>query len=276
MARVRLDSKSRFNALVLAADRTSNDAVAQFAGTPCKAAVLAGGQPMLLRVLDALAPIPGLDQIVVVGPSAVALAASSLLVAGLKRDRVARLEPESSPSRSAAAGISALGVNAPILITTADHALLTSGIAGEFLEGSRASGADLAVGLVRFATVQAAFPGVRRTVIRFQDDAFCTCNLFAVLTPAGSRVIEAWVKVEQQRKHPARLVAGILGPVALLRYVLGLLTLGEALSCASQRLGARIVPVILDEPEASVDVDTPDDLKRVEAILVKREKAAKG
>ena len=55
-----------------------------------------------------------------------------------------------------------------------------------------------------------------------------------------------------------------------MRYLLGMLTLEEALSRASQRLGARIAPVILDEPEASVDVDTPDDLMRVEAILAKR------
>ena len=263
-------SNARFNALVLASDRTRDDAVAKFAGVSCKAAAIVGGVPMLLRVLNALAPIPGLDQIVVVGPSAVALAGSVPLSVGLQRDRVRRLEPEASPSRSAGAGLRALGTDDPVLITTGDHALLTSGLAGGFMAAALASGADLAVGLVGFARVQSAFPGVRRTVLRFQDDAFCTCNLFAVLTPAGSRVIDAWVRVEQQRKHPARLVAGILGVGAVLRYLLGVLTLEQALSRASQRMGARIAPVILDDPEASVDVDTPDDLLRVEAILASR------
>ena len=264
------NSASRFNAIVLAADRTSDDAVAKFARLPCKAAVTVGGIPMLLRVLDALAPLPGLDQIIVVGPTSAALAASPELANGLKRDRVARLDPKSSPSRSAAAGLRALSLDAPILITTADHALLTSKVAGGFLEASRASGADLAVGLVGFSQVQAAFPGVRRTVLRFQDGAYCTCNLFAVLTPVGTRVIDSWVRVEQQRKHPARLVAGILGPGAMLRYLLGMLTLDAALSSASRRLGARVAPVILDAAEASVDVDTPDDLMRVEAILAEQ------
>ena len=55
-----------FNALVLAADRTPDDAVARFAGVSCKAAAIVGGVPMLLRVLNALAPVPGLSQIVVV------------------------------------------------------------------------------------------------------------------------------------------------------------------------------------------------------------------
>ena len=225
---------------------------------------------MLLRVLNALAPVPGLSQIVVVGPTAAALATSPPLALGLKRERVMRLDPEPSPSRSAGVGLRALGLDVPILITTADHALLTSKLVGEFLAACRTSGADLAVGLVRYARVQAAFPGVRRTVLRFRDDAFCTCNLFAVLAPAGSRVIDFWVRVEQQRKHPASLVAGILGPGGLLRYLLGMLTLEEALSRAAQRLGARIAPVILDAPEASVDVDTPDELMRVEEILAQR------
>jgi len=266
-------STARFNALVLAADRSRDDAVAQFAGVPCKAAAIVGGVPMLLRVLNALAPVPGLERIVVVGPSAVALAASVPLSVGLQRDRVVRVEPASTPSRSAGAGLHALGVDAPVLITTADHALLTSRLASEFMAAACASGADLAVGLVRYARVQAAFPGVRRTVLRFQDDAFCTCNLFAVLTPPGSRVIDAWVRVEQQRKHPARLVAGILGAGAVMRYLLGMLTLEQALARASQRLGARIAPVILDDPEASVDVDSPDDLLRVEAILAERKRS---
>ncbi len=269
------NTATRFNALVLAADRTPDDAVARFAGVSCKAAVNVGGVPMLLRVLNALAPIPGLDQIAVVGPTAVALAASPPLAIGLKRERVVRLDPEPSPSRSAGVGLRALGLDVPILITTADHALLTSKLAGEFLAACRTSGADLAVGLVRHARVQAAFPGVRRTVLRFRDDAFCTCNLFAVLTPAGSQAIDFWVRVEQQRKHPAILVAGILGPGAVIRYLLGMLTLEEALSRASQRIGARVAPVILNEPEASVDVDTPDDLMRVEEILARRARSEK-
>lgn len=262
-----------FSALVLAADRTPEDAVARFARVACKAAAPVGGVPLLLRVLNALEQVPGMQRALVVGPSAASLAVSPQLVTGLRRDRVARIEPAPSPSRSAAAGLLALGADYPILITTADHALLTASLVGEFVTASRKTGADLAVGLVPYARVRAAFPGVRRTVLRFRDAEYCTCNLFTVLSASGSRVIDFWVRVERQRKHPARLVAGILGVGGVVRYLLGTLTLADALSRASLRLGARITPVILDDPEASVDVDTPDDLRRVEAILARRQGA---
>ncbi len=265
----------RFNAVILAADRTADDAVARFAGVSCKAATPVAGIPMLLRVLDALAPISFLDQIVVVGPTTAALAGSAQLTTGLQRERVKRLEPGSSPSRSAAMGLQAVGLDIPVLLTTADHALLRSDLVREFLAASRGTGADIVVGLTPFARVQAAFPGVRRTVLRFQDQSYCTCNLFAVLTSTGARVIDFWVNVEQQRKHPARLVAGILGLSGAARYVLGRLTLDDALARASLRLGASIAPVILHDPEASVDVDTPEDLRRVEAILALRESNVK-
>lgn len=259
-----------FQVLVLAGDRTTADPVAAHARVPCKAAVPAGGIPLLQRVLAAVRALPGAGRILVVGPHASVLARCPELQAALQADGVTHLEPLASPSRSAAAGLAALGAGLPVFLTTADHALLTPALAGAFLRASGDTGADVTVGLVPYAQVQAAFPGVRRTVLRFRDGAYCTCNLFTLRTPTGNRVVDLWVRVEQQRKHPARLVAGVLGVTGLLGYLLGTLTLAAALSRASRRLGVRIAPVILDDAEASVDVDTVADLQRVEGILARR------
>lgn len=258
-------------ALVLAGDRTSADPVAAAAGVPCKAAAPVAGIPMLTRVLATLRSVPEIERILVVGPTDAAFENSPELHTGVQGPRVARMAPRPSPSLSAAAGLAALGPGRPVFLTTADHALLTPALATRFIVASRDTGADITVGLVPYGIVQAAFPGVRRTVLRFRDGDYCTCNLFAVWSPRGARVIDFWVRVEQQRKHPARLVAGVLGLGGLLAYLVGILTLHGALARASKRLGARIQAVILDDAEAGVDVDTPDDLRRAEAILARRE-----
>ncbi|MBI1731821.1 MAG: NTP transferase domain-containing protein [Gammaproteobacteria bacterium] len=260
---------SGFNALILAGDRSAADPVARHAGVACKAAVPVAGVPLLNRVIAAVRGVPRLGRIVVVGPAQACMAAHPSLTAAIETPGVTRLDPEPSPSRSAAKGLQALGNELPVLITTADHALLTAPLAARFISASLILEADLAVGLIDYDRVAAAFPGVRRTVLRF-GDGYCTCNLFAVLTRTGNRVIKFWTAVEQQRKNPARLVAGILGVAGLVRYLVGAMTLDDALSRASRRLGARIAPVMLDDPEASIDVDTPDDLRRVEAILAQR------
>ena len=57
-----------FSAVVLAADRTVPDPVAQAAGVSCKALAPVGGTPMVIRVLDALAAARTVGACVLCGP----------------------------------------------------------------------------------------------------------------------------------------------------------------------------------------------------------------
>ena len=91
--------------------------------------------------------------------------------------------------------------------------------------------------------------------------------LFRSTTPQGRALADFWRQVEQQRKRPWRVIGGALGWGAVLRYLLGRLTLEQALDRLSRRLGIRIRAVVLDHAEAAVDVDTPADRQLVEAIL---------
>ena len=61
--------KTVFTAVILAADRGSDDPVALAAGTRCKSMAPVGGIPMLLRVLDALAASPEIDAKILCGPA---------------------------------------------------------------------------------------------------------------------------------------------------------------------------------------------------------------
>jgi hypothetical protein len=158
---------------------------------------------------------------------------------------------------------------APVLVTTDDHALLTAEIIDYFLTEARHVGYDAAVALAPFAIVKAAYPGSKRTVTQFKDNGYCGCNLFALLSPRARRVVPYWQRIERQRKKPFRVI-GLIGWIAVIRYLAGRLTLADALERLSERLDMRVGAVIMPFADAAVDVDTPADLELVRAVLQQR------
>jgi len=247
-----------FTAIILAGDRGPNDPVARAAGVCCKALSPVGGQPMVLRVLAALEESPAVARRLLCGPPWSAVEQNARLHAGIEAGNFGWLATQATPSASAAAALRTLPEQVPVLLTTADHALLSAGIVDYFCAQASHSGCDAVVALALYEQVAAAYPGIRRTVLKFQDNRYCSCNLFAFLTPRGRTVADFWRQVEQQRKRPVRMLR-ILGWTTVLRYLLGRLSLNEALARLSRRLGLRLGFVLLPFPEAAVDVDSVDD-----------------
>ena len=261
---------SLFTAVILAGDRTAHDPVARAAGVPCKALALVGGRPMVHRVLDALGAARGIGARILCGPRRDALEQDAGLRVLVDAGTVEWIAPAATPSLSAAAALDRVPAAAPVLLTTADHALLTPAVVDYFCEAAHATGADVVVGLARAEQVLAAFPGTRRTILRLKGGGYCGCNLFGFLTPTGREAAQYWRRVEQQRKRPLRLAAGVLGWSAILDYALGRLTLERVLQRVSRRLGLRAGAVILPFPEAAVDVDSVEDLQRVRVLVESR------
>ena len=264
-----MNQTDRFSTLVLAADRTAHDPVASRAGTACKAIVPIGGTPMIIRVLDALEASEMVGKIVVCGPPASVLPGCPELQQRIESGRVTWLPNLDSPSRSANSGLAQMDHDAPVLLTTADHALLTPAIIRYFLRESCTMDSDATVGVVKHADVAAAFPGAKRTVIRLRDGGFCGCNLYAFFNHRGRDLVSFWQRAEDLRKRPWRLIAQVLGPGAVLSYLLGVLTLDQALNAVSGRVGVKVRTVILPYPQAGVDVDKVEDMLLVESILAR-------
>jgi CTP:molybdopterin cytidylyltransferase MocA len=262
-------SQSRFTAVVLAADRTADDPVARAAGVACKALAPVDGRPMLLRVLDALSGASAVGEVILCGPPEPIVQRDP----GLRRlradGRFRWLPPERSPSTSALTGLQAAPGDAPVLLTTADHALLRPEVIDHFCREALAGGGDVAAGLAAYDRVMDRFPGMRRTRTRFSDGAVCGCNLFAFLSPDGRRAADLWRQVENDRKHPVRML-NRLGWGVVARYLLGCLSLESALAHISRRMGVRVKVVLLPFPEAAVDVDTVDDWRFAESIASRR------
>lgn len=266
---MQLDPEShQMTAIVLAGDRTKADSLVNESPAGCKALIDIDGVPMVRRVLDALLASRVVSDITLAGPEADELATDAGLTGLVDAGRVGWRPPEASPSTSAYNAMQAVEPDRPVLLTTADHPLLTPEIVDAFGRQSLADDVDVAVGLAPHALVAEAYPGIKKTVLRFADGDFCGCNLFAFLTPEGRRAANFWRKIEQERKKPM-LVIGLLGWLAVIRYRLGLLPLEDALAKLSKRLGLRIRAVILPYANAAIDVDSIADLMLVKGSLEK-------
>ncbi len=138
-----------------------------------------------------------------------------------------------------------------------------------FCAESDKAGADFTVGLARAEIILAAYPEAVRTFFRLGNDRVSGCNLFALRNASGLRLLERWQYLEEARKKPWRLVAAF-GPVALLRFALGLLSVDAAFATVSARLGLTVKPVLMPFAEAAIDVDKPADKELAERIFAAR------
>jgi hypothetical protein len=159
-------------------------------------------------------------------------------------------------------------LGAPLLVTTADHALLDGAWVERFLADVPA-GTDVAALMAERAEVEAAAPGTKRTYLRFADGAWSGCNLFLLATPGAGRALDLWKQVEADRKRPWRIVRR-LGMGLLLRYVAGRLTLADAVAALGARADLKAAVVASPFGLAAVDVDKVTDLELVRGIVASR------
>jgi GTP:adenosylcobinamide-phosphate guanylyltransferase len=253
-----------FHTVVLAGDRGGPDDLLRAAGVDAKVMAPIAGTPMIERVLATIAESPSIEGGCICGPSREVLDAHPLISRAISAAGLEWLPPERGPAASTVAALEHLD-RWPVLVTTADHALLTPPIVDHFCTKAGECGADMLVGLARHADVMAAFPETRRTPLRFADDHYCGCNLFAFMSPEAIGVARFWERVEAHRKRPWRLF-GALGLGSVLAYLRGRLSLEEALRRLSLRVGCTVQATLLPFPAAAVDVDSAADWKLVNTL----------
>jgi GTP:adenosylcobinamide-phosphate guanylyltransferase len=264
------ESSQLFTAVILAGVRPTGDPVAEAAGVSCKAFIPVGDRPMVLRVLDALDASRQIGTRILCGPSQNSIAQQPELKARIAEDRLKWVAGQSTPSSSTHHVLQSLSDNAPVLVTTADHALLSAQIIDYFCTEALKAGCDVAVGLTSHAEVISAFPETRRTAMKFKDGSYCGCNLFGFMNPPSYRAAQFWRGIEQERKNPLKMMR-ILGWRAVLRYLAGKMSLTDALGHLSKKMGLRAGAVVLPFPEAAVDVDTVSDWKFVQSLVAKQD-----
>ena len=255
----------RFTAIVLAADREAGNEVARAAGVRCKSLAPVNGIPMVFRVLEALRSSNCIGERILCGPPETIMAQEPELRDLVATGGVRWFENQATPSSSAYHILQQLPEETPVLLTTSDHALLSPPIIEHFCSQALASGCDVVAGAARHEVVTGAFPETHRTSYRLKEGAYCSCNLFAFLTPRARTAALFWRQVEKERKNPLRVIR-VFGLTALIRYLWGGVTLAAAMDHVSQRLGFRVGVVVLPFPEAAVDVDSVRDWHFVRRI----------
>jgi GTP:adenosylcobinamide-phosphate guanylyltransferase len=246
-------------AVVLAGSRPGVDAFAQAHGTDLKALIAVAGEPMVRRPVEALLASEG------VGP---------IRVLAQQPERIAAVLPENpriSVGRSGdtiAATLEAFcfdpSIEWPMLVTTADHALLTPAMIADFLV--KAEGADIAIGVVGREALLKRLPQTKRTWLRFRGGAYSGANLFLLGSPKIRSTLKLWRSSEQNRKKAWRMLL-VIGLVGFLGSVLRVRTIQQTVDSVGRRLGLAIRAVELSDPLAAVDVDKSADHELVTAIL---------
>jgi len=252
-------------AFVLAGRRGSTDALAQAAGQTHKACIPVAGVPMLARVLRSLNRMSHVQKIVV------SIDDVSVLT-GLPEAQAVEFHTSSrSPAASVLDYCEAHQGDGPLLVTTADHALLSTQMLEYFCTAAEQTDADVVVGVVTASLFRSQYPALRRTFITLQDESFCGTNLFLLRTPQAANAVRFWERAGQFRKRPWRLVSEF-GFVNLVRFLFRRLDRQTAIEQATQVLKAQVSIVEMPFAEAAIDVDTRDDLATVDNILAGRTK----
>jgi len=250
---------SGITAVVMAGSRPGGDPFARAHGTDLKPLIPVAGEPMVRRPVTALLASEGVIRVLVLSQQ------PERIGAVLPSDP--RLTVTRSGDTIAATVLSLIDDPAtewPLIVTTADHALLTPQMVGEFV--TKGSGADLSIGIVERGALLKQLPQSKRTWIGFRGGAFTGANLFLLGSRKVRPAIELWRSVEQDRKKGWRLLAAF-GPAVLLGAVLRLRTLEQTLAVLGLKLSLSIRAVKLSDPLAAVDVDKEEDLQLVESLF---------
>lgn len=261
-----MTKKNKYTALILAGERQGKgQGIGQYSKLECKALIPVAGKPMILRVLEALESSGSVDSAWLCGPDSDTCRESELLQDLITSKRINWFPPQKGPSLSVSRVAESLPLENPVLITTADHALLCSDVIDYFCTRADSLDSGLNIGLARYSLVKNYYPEVERTLWKFREGDFCTCNLFIASKEAIKSVGDFWVQIENMRKKPWK-IARYFSFWAMLKYISGRLYLSEAMEIASSILKVGVEHIELPFPESAIDVDTQEDLKMAESI----------
>jgi GTP:adenosylcobinamide-phosphate guanylyltransferase len=260
---------TRYTALILAASRGNLDPLAQAGGVSHKCFIDIAGQPMLRRVVRAVAESGSAGRIVVAIEEESIAEAKQILAPIPGAGDIVYIPSRDNIGTSVREVAQAIPDSLPIVVTTGDNALHTAEMFRFFCDALDGMDADTMLGLTPASYVLEKYPEGNRAFHRFRDGAFSSCNLYALMNEravAGSRIFNSG---GQFGKKPKRLI-GAFGLAAFLLYKSRTLSLRTFLKFVSWAIGVKAGPVLMPFAEGPIDVDRMQDWELANKIVAAR------
>jgi GTP:adenosylcobinamide-phosphate guanylyltransferase len=255
-------------AIVLAGSRPGPDPLLTCSGVSTKALLPIVGEAMLIHVVRALRAAPQIGSITILAQNSAELAVEPALA------RFADLHfADSGQGISSSLAAALPPGDEPLLVTTADHVLLTPTMIAEFLRD--ATDSDVAVAMVERGVLLARYPESKRTWLKFRGGWWSGANMFYLRGRRVLPLLDFWGRIERDRKKGLKIIAAF-GPWLLIGALLRLFTIQQGVARAGLRFGLKAKVVSMSEAEACIDADKPSDIELIERIFAARRQAAIG
>lgn len=236
-------------AVITAGGEIDGDFAAE-AGTRIKALASIRGATMLDRILAALRG-NGVDRIAVIGDEEVRAAY------GTRVEAVVAASPSGSVNL-----VRALAAwpedGAPLVYATSDLPYVTADAVGDFL--ARVPPQTLAMSLVEAQRYATRFPDAPPFGLRLAGERVVNGGVFLLPPGSAARLMGLASRFFETRKRPWRM-AGVIGPLTLLRFATGRLSVAHLEAKAHQVLGLPARAVRGCAPELAFDVDTIEEYR---------------
>lgn len=243
-----------YDAIILAGGE-NNEPLVHYTSQPYEAMIDISGKPMVEFVARALAASSQISRIFVAGPAEELAKCSfpeqTVIVAGGR-----------TIMDTISLGIKALGHERLTLVVTADIPLITPAAIEDFLAQCAGVKADLYYPIVNRSDHERRFPGNKRTYARLREGTFTGGNIFLVNPRIVPQCMEVAERIFANRKNPFKLCCQ-LGWTFVVKFVLGILKLGQVEKRAGEILGIQGAVIKSQYAELGIDVDKPSDLELV-------------
>ncbi len=247
------------DAIILAGGEADPE-IKEATGVRNRALIPLQGKPMIAWVIEALRNSGVVENIIVVGPQE---------VLDLVGEGVMKVKEAGSFVENLNAGLSASQAE-DVLVLPTDIPLLSPSTVHEFVVNYRRRKVELAYAAVPRGAVEARFPGTRRTYARLKEGAFTGGNMVVAKRELLQRIPDI-VSLSFAARKSVLGLARLLGLGFILKFLAGRASLKDVEERATKILNAPAAAIVLEKPDAAMDVDSLEHLKAVEEALASRE-----
>jgi GTP:adenosylcobinamide-phosphate guanylyltransferase len=243
-----------------------DDPLYELTGVEKKALIPLAGRPMICWVVDALWKSGLMEHIVIVGlkPDEVDFGDASVYFVEAATDMISNI----------LAGLDKLQEINPsvrkILLASSDIPLITPKIVRGFVEECGSQEGDGYYAVVEEKTMEARFPGSKRTFVPFKGGRYSGGDIF-LLDVAAARANQDLLRDLTGSRKNYWNQARMLGLGFIIRFLFRQMTVHEAAERARNLLG--ISPKVVDTryAEVGMDLDKPHHYELIKTFLEKRE-----